>query len=151
MQIIANADRWSLADGTLSIGATDGSGGIDFEPPPVVLDAEFASTTWVLDSIVEGQAVRTPVFGVDVTLEIDDVVGTLEGFGGCNGFVGEVVIAAPSMSVENLSHDLAACDPPVTEQEQLFFDVLRSATEFEVEGERLTLVAGDVSLIFRAS
>ncbi len=150
--ILQNADRWSLADDVLTIGAADGSGAIELVPPEPAVPPGLASTTWVLDTVVEGDAASTPVRGTRVTLVVDPGAGGISGSTGCNDYGGEATIAPPEITVGSLNVTERACEPDVMAQERLVLSVLEGATAIEVEGDTLTVrKPDDAALVFSAS
>ena len=135
--ILQTADRWAIEGGVLSIGASDGSGGIDFVAPSPVVDALIEGTEWVLDTLIDGDAASTPVRGAEATIRFTAV--DFSGNTGCNDFGGEVVLAPPEISVENMAWTEQGCEGPVMDQEALVLGVLQAATSIEVQGDRLTI------------
>ncbi len=150
--ILQTADRWSLADGVLTIGTADGSGAVELVPPEPVVGPGLAGTTWVLETIVEGDAASTPVRGTRVTLVVDPAAGGISGSTGCNDYGGEAAVALPDITVDALNVTERACEPDVMAQERIVLSVLEGATAVALEGGKLTMSGPDaVALVFTAS
>lgn len=149
--IFAGADRWSLSGGVLNVESADGSGRIEFVEPTVT-DADIAGTRWVLDTIIDGTTASTPVVGSDPALRLNPASGEITGSTGCNEINGEVAIALPAFSVENLVWTERGCEPALMDQEAFVLAVLLGADRIGVEGDRLTLSAPNgTALVYRAA
>jgi heat shock protein HslJ len=66
--------------------------------------------------------------------------GQFGGFGGCNSYGGAYEITGNQLSFHDINSTLKACvDEQVMQQEQDYFEALKSAGTFEVEGNYLTI------------
>ncbi len=98
----------------------------------------LANKTWTLvsygdpanpTSVVEGGQPVTLVFSA----------GGVSGNGGCNGFGGSFQYDANTISFSQIISTLIACDQPINDQEQAFFDALSKATSYAINGDQLQI------------
>lgn len=113
-------------------------------------DAALLGTTWMLDTIIEGEAASTPVAGADASMIID-ADGAISGTTGCNRFMGDVGIGDDSFGPAELASTRMACPPDVMAQEATVLRVLSGGPSWSIEGPLLTLTLGDgTGLVYRA-
>ena len=98
----------------------------------------LANSTWTLVSYGD-PANPTPVVegGQPVTLVFTE--GGVSGNGGCNGFGGSFQYDANTISFSQLISTLIACDQPISDQENAFFDALSKATSYSLNGNQLQI------------
>jgi heat shock protein HslJ len=104
---------------------------------------------WSLVSFGEPGAERPLVEGSTITLLLGN--GQAGGMGGCNSYGTTYEIEDGNISFGEITSTLKACaDAQVTEQEQRYFDALRSAGQYELEGNHLQIAYdnGDGLLVF---
>lgn len=65
--------------------------------------------------------------------------GTLQGHGGCNGFMGSYKLDGDSIEISPLGATMMACPEAIMERERRFFDALQKSEHFERDGTDLTL------------
>ena len=118
-----------------------------FVPP--VADADLTGTTWVLDSLISGDTASS-VGGDPATLEFTDD-GTLTGGTGCRGFGASYSASGAEIAVTDFSNDDRACAEELTAQDEHALAVLSEGFTFAINGNRLTLTAGEMSLGYTAS
>lgn len=151
IRILEKADRWAITSGILTLGAADGSGGMDFAPPGPVIDALLSGTEWILETIIEGDAARTPARATEATIRFDVPANAFSGSTGCNDFNGEVIVVPPEISVENIAWTERGCEQSIMEQENFVLDVIRAASEIGIAGDLLTIRDdGTRALVYRA-
>lgn len=117
---------------------------LDFELDPPVQDAPLIDTTWVLESIVDGDVVSSALPGSELRLN-GNGNGNLEGFTGCGTITGRFEVAADAVAVTGLATEPRGAGPcPADEQEQhdRVVAVLRDGFTAQVEGDRLRLRSG---------
>jgi len=114
---------------------------------PVVTEQELPilNVTWEATTIGE-----TPVPpGVDISLliEADRRAG---GMGGCNSYFSQTTLAKDSFAIGELARTQRSCGYDRNMLEQSFFDALRAAVTWTIEGETLTLLdaSGKPTAIF---
>jgi heat shock protein HslJ len=103
----------------------------------------LAGTQWVLESYGAAGA-ETPVVGEDaVTIQFDNA-GQVSGSGGCNSYSGSYLVDGNTLTLTEIVSTLMACvDTALMDQEIEYFDALQTVSEFQIEGDRLTLTYDD--------
>ena len=116
-----------------------------------VADADLVGTTWLLDSIVEGDAVSSTV-GADAHL-VFGVDGSLTGSTGCRTFGGTwATDGGGQLVISDVASDGQACPGELARQDQNMLETLSGRVRADVDGNRLTITAPDgTGLSFRAS
>ncbi|MFQ5553995.1 MAG: META domain-containing protein [Acidimicrobiia bacterium] len=149
LQILGAADRWSLADGVLTIGAADGTGAIEWVAPAPVANLPLEDTQWRLDTLVDGDVATTPHRDAEATLQIRG--GSISGSTGCNEYGGEGTVRPPVFDVGPLSVTERACGQDVMSQEAFLLEALAEADRIEVDGASVTISGpGGKALVFRS-
>jgi heat shock protein HslJ len=98
----------------------------------------FENIHWSLVTFGPAEAKKPIVEGSNITLMAAD--GQFGGFGGCNSYGGAYEITGNQLSFHDINSTLKACvDEQVMQQEQGYFEALKSAGTFEVEGNYLTI------------
>ena len=121
-----------------------------------LLDREVASpdkplvgTKWVLDSIVDGDAVSSVPAGVTASMRIVD--GQLELDAGCNIGGGPVAVTADTLEFGPLMLTKRACQAGPSSVEQAVTTVLTGTVAYTIDADLLTIDAGGPGLVFRAA
>lgn len=144
---ITRVERVSL-DGALTLSG-DGVE-LTFEALEPVPDAGLTNTVWVLDGLVRGDSVSTPVMDTRATVEFftdESMVGDT----GCRPFSGRYTISGAEVLVTELASDGHQCEPDLADQDSLVLSVLGDGFRVEIEGDRLTLSSqGNEGLMFVA-
>jgi heat shock protein HslJ len=129
---------------------TNASGVLIFErvlPPP---PAAFEGTLWRLEAFVQGEAVASPLAGVEISVTFSE--GKASGFSGCNWFSAEYKVDGSTLELGLIQQTVRAClEPGVEDQERAFAEAFRTVNTFSVENDRLTLTHEGGVLHFRAS
>jgi heat shock protein HslJ len=119
-----------------------------FQELPPVPTAELTNTVWVLDGLIEGDAVSS-VLGERATLEMFSD-GSMLGSTGCRNLHGKYVVSG----AEVLMNELAAegeCPQELEAQDSLVVTVLGDGFRALIEDDILTLTsAGNLGLTYRA-
>jgi len=115
---------------------------------PPVADAELTGTTWILDSLISGNAVST-VGGDPATLEFTDD-GTFTGGTGCRGFGASYAAAGAQVTVSDFVNDDRGCAEGLTPQDEHVLEVLVNGFNVAIDGNRLTLMNGALGLGYTA-
>jgi heat shock protein HslJ len=114
-------------------------------------DLALAGPTWVVDSIISGDAVSsvpdgavaTLVFHADGSLDVDD---------GCNRGSARWKVTGAGIEVTDLGLTKKACGGPAVDLEAAVLGTLRApAIAASIQANRLTLMAGSGGLGLRAS
>jgi heat shock protein HslJ len=116
-----------------------------------VPDAALLGTTWVLDSLISGEAVSS-TSGDLATLKLT-ADGTLAASTGCREVTGQFTVSGTQVQVTLDPYDLFGCADPVGAQDAHVLGVLGAADGFSVaiNGNSMTLSAGDRGLGYRAA
>jgi len=132
-------DVMSISGQTLSLVADDMSvelvftvGGDSGE------DLSLTGTTWTLVDLDGEPAAASD--GVTVTFGDD---GSIDGFGGCNTFFGDLTVDGSTIVVERLAATRTFCDQDLMDRESLLIAILTDATSFAISGDELTIAASD--------
>ncbi len=149
LEILTNANGFTLADGILELKSTEGS--VSFIEPPPVVDAALDGTAWALDTLIDGEVAMSVLTTTTPSLTVDTGEGSMQGTTGCNGFTGTVVIEGSGFTVVEMTWTEIGCEPDIMRQETLILDVLQSAERYEIEGDHLTIFSTEGrSLVYRA-
>jgi heat shock protein HslJ len=130
---------------------TLGGNGVElvFELVPPVPDAALQGTAWVLESLIQGEAVSSVQGEASLTLNAD---GTLTGSTGCRDFSGEYVVVGDEVEVTSLATTDQACETQLETQDAFVLDVLEGGFTVEIDGNALTLGKADgTGLDYRAA
>lgn len=115
------------------------------EPAP---DAELTNTVWVLDAMIQDDAVATPALDTRASLEFF-TDGSMLGDTGCRPFAGRYTVAGAEVLLTEMTADGHQCEPELSEQDSHFLAVLGDRFTFRIEGDRLSLSGdGNVGLAF---
>lgn len=109
-------------------------------------DAELVGTTWRLESLIFGEAVASTV-GV-ATLELSGD-GRITASTGCREVTGSYTISDGKVQVTLDPYDTVGCVEPLGDQDAHVLEVLSSGFGISIQGDRLTLSAGDKGLDYR--
>lgn len=121
-----------------------------FEALEPVPDSELTGVHWVLDGLIEGDAVSTPVAGSEAFIELS-ADGSATGDTGCRPFSGEFVIDGAEVLMTQLAADGHECEAAFADQDDLFLSVVGDGFRVEIEGDRLTMWSrGNDGLTFTA-
>ena len=115
---------------------------------PPVANANLVGTTWILESLISGEAVSSTV-GERVTLELSGN-GRIAASTGCRDVTGTYAVADGQVQVTLDPYDLIGCSDELATQDAHILDVLSNGFGITVEGDRLTVMAGDKGIGYRA-
>ena len=111
------------------------------EPPP----KPFAGTRWVAQ-------LELPFAGEKPWVRFGD--GRLEGFGGCNRFSGRYVedsLGASAIGIGRIETGRRICDAAAHRVEEIWLDVLHSASSYSIAGDTMVMNGSGGTLRFRAA
>lgn len=143
---LADVERFGRAGETLTL--TGAGVELTFELVPPTPDASLVGTAWVLDALVEGDAVSSTM-GDPATLELRED-GTLSGTTGCRTFDGRFELADDAVRVTDLVNDDRAC-PDLVRQDEHVLAVIGDGFRYTIDGNRLTLTDGGIGLGYLAA
>ena len=115
---------------------------------PHVANANVVGTTWILDSLITGEAVSSTI-GERVTLQFS-ADGRLAASTGCRNVTGSYTISEGQVQVTLDPYDTIACAAEVGDQDAHILGVLSNEFGVSVDGDRLTLTAGDKGIGYHA-
>lgn len=147
MQALIAVATWSVTDGQLILTGPNTT--LVFEPDsPPPMEA-LIGTTWILDTLTDGDIAKTPVGDAALLTLHDD--GTFDGSTGCRILAGRWVengaqIDFPEMSAEG------ECPADIREQDGFVVTVLGDGFRATIDGPLLSVMSvGNQSLVYRAS
>jgi heat shock protein HslJ len=135
----------SIAGDTMTLGADDGSVELVFSAGGgASLAGTLEGVEWTLTDLDGTPAVAED--GMTVTFGQDSKIF---GFGGCNDLFGGYSVDGSALVVEGLAATRKFCDPELMDREAAYMLALSDATEWQIDGESLTLATSDGgSLLF---
>jgi heat shock protein HslJ len=111
--------------------------------------AELLGTSWVLESLVSGDAVSSTL-GEPATLVLG-ADGSLAGSTGCRPIAGRYTLTGDGVDIEQLAPD-GDCDAGTADQDAHVIAVLGDGFTAAVDGQQLTLTAADGrGLVYRVA
>jgi heat shock protein HslJ len=116
-------------------------------PPPA--NAGLVGTVWVLNSLINGDAVSSTV-GARATLQLK-ADGTLSGSTGCRDVTGRYAVSGDQVHVTLDPYDTIGCAAGIGEQDVQVLGVISDGFSFVINGRSLTLTAGSKGLGYVAS
>ena len=125
-----------------------------FEPVAPVADTEIVGTTWVLDTVIEGDAASNSAIMDLATLTLHED-GTLTGSTSCRALQGEWITAGAEIVFTSFSAiddpTAGVCAPESQTLDGFIIGVLEGGFTVDVEGSRMTLMApGNEGLSYTA-
>jgi heat shock protein HslJ len=117
------------------------------EPVP---ESELTNTVWVLDGLIQGESVSSPVSETGATIEFSSD-GSAQGDTGCRPFSGRYTVSGAEVIMTELAADGQECEPAMASQDSLFLTVIGDGFRVEIEEDRLTTwIPGAEGLTFVA-
>jgi heat shock protein HslJ len=123
---------------------------LHFTLVPKVPNADLVGPLWTLDSLVSGEVVSSVVADKPATLQLN-ANGTLAASTGCRALTGRYSVSGSDVKLTLDPYDMIACADPLGAQDTHLLKVLGAADGFTVviEGDSMTLTAGDLGLGYR--
>ena len=141
-----NVDTVSVDGDRLELSGTRSD--LTFTRLAAVPTSDLQGTVWVLDGLVEGEAVST-VSGERATLELFSD-GSLIASTGCRTLTGSYIINDSEVQITDLSAS-GECTAELAAQDNHVISALEGGFRVEIDGDRMTTwVAGNEGLIYRA-
>lgn len=100
-------------------------------------DVALVETTWVVDTLVDGQTASSVPAGARATLVFG--VDRVTVAGGCNGGSTTYQLSGSTIEFEGLAMTMKACAEPVMRLEKAVVDVLTGSVSFEITADKLSL------------
>jgi heat shock protein HslJ len=118
-----------------------------YTPVAPVADADPIGTTWILESLINGETASSTVAAATLQLSAD---GRMAASTGCRQVTGSYTISKQQLVITLDPYDAIACAEPLGGQDTHVLDVLTNSPQIGIDGNRLTLSAGDKGLDYRA-
>jgi heat shock protein HslJ len=115
---------------------------------PPVANANLVGTTWVLESLITSEAASSTL-GERVTLEFSGD-GRIAASTGCRSVTGSYESDEGQVQVTLDPFDTIGCAQGVGAQDAHILEVLSNGFRIAIEGDRLTVTAGDNGMGYRA-
>ncbi len=112
-----------------------------------VADANLIGTTWILESLISGE-VSSSTLGERVTLELNGD-GAMSASTGCREVTGRYTISEGQVQVTLDPYEAIGCAAELGAQDAHILDVLSDGFGVSMDGERLTVTAGDQGMVYR--
>ncbi len=132
---ITEVDRFTMTEAGLVLTGGD-TVSFEFAPVPEVDDAALLDTTWVLDTLIDGDTASS-VSGEPALLVLT-TDGRIEGSTGCREIIGTYTVSGDEILATDLGA-LGSCNSRLIPQDGLVLDVLGDGFTALVEGDVLTL------------
>jgi heat shock protein HslJ len=107
-------------------------------------DRPLEATSWVVDTIISGEAASSVPGNAVASLTIVDGVAQVEA--GCNSGTAPVTVGDGTITFGPLVVTDMACETPVMELEEAVVATLTGDVTYQITASRLTLTNGDVGL-----
>lgn len=136
-KVLSASPSWQLADDRLTI--TSGTTTFDLAPRESVHpDKDLVGTTWVLDTLVDGDVASSmPVGAPEVTLVFDGKRATADTH--CNGVGAEYTVTGDTIEFTGGVSTKMACAPEIMRGEEAVSGVLNGEVTYEITADKLTL------------
>ncbi|MEM7095454.1 MAG: META domain-containing protein [Actinomycetota bacterium] len=155
--VLFAVDRWERAEDSEQLELTGSAGTLVYAPRIAPPDLPLAGTTWMLDTLFDGDIAMTSVGMEDVTLVFDVADGRaavgVHAEGPCWSQPADATVEPGGEG--NLRFDRPSADAEFRCDDQAFFDEVTGALDetnaYQIEEARLTLLRGNEPLVgFRA-
>jgi heat shock protein HslJ len=139
--VLAGVAGWRLTGDQLVVLDGDGAELLRFSEPSPVGD-------WKATAFLQANAVASPIAGTEVTASFG-ADGTLAGSAGCNRYNATFTTESGAIEIAAPASGRKECAEPdgVMKQEQAYLSALPLAAEYRVEGEMLSLLTADGTIV----
>jgi heat shock protein HslJ len=137
MTVLDALSRW-VRDGDRLILSGDGVE-LTFALQPPIPDAEIPGTTWVLDTLIQGDAASSVQGEATLVLAAD---GTFRGSTGCRELTGTYELSGDAIDFIGVP-PTGDCADELQQQDALVLDVLGGGVSATVDGSVLTLTGSE--------
>lgn len=111
-----------------------------YELRPEVPDAALEGTSWMLESLIQGDAVASVQGEPALVLQAD---GTFTGSTGCRDISGDFTVDGAAVTLGSIVTTDQACEAALEAQDRFVLDVLEGGFTVAIDGNHLTLTASD--------
>jgi heat shock protein HslJ len=138
---LARVAGWRVTGDELVLSDGDGAELLRFSEPSPTGD-------WEATAFLQSDAVASPIVGTEITASFS-ADGTLAGSAGCNPYTTTFTSERGAIEIVAPASGRKACAEPagVMEQEQAYLSALPLAAAYRVEGEMLSLLAADGTIV----
>ena len=136
-EVLSASPTWELNGDRLTVKS--GSTTLDLAPREAVRpDKELVGTTWVLDTLVDGEVASSMAAGApEVTLVFDGKRAVADTH--CNGVTADYTMVDNRIVFEPGAMTKKACEPEIMRGETAVYDVLSGEATYELTDNRLSL------------
>lgn len=139
---LSDTTSYEITDGALTLAGP--SSELVFAPEALVDDQAIVGTSWVLDTVIDGDAATNSAMMGLATLTLHDD-GTLSGSTNCRVLQGEWIASGTEIVFTSFSAidnpNVGVCAPESQTLDGFIIGVLEGGFSVEVEGSRMTLMA----------
>jgi heat shock protein HslJ len=122
---------------------------LDFELEPPVPTEALVGVTWVLDSLLQRDAVSSTTEGAEQATLVLNADGSFTGHTGCRELSGEYIVSGATVQLTSFSAE-GECRDQYRFQDNVVISVLESGFSTSIDGNRLTIGApGGEGLVYR--
>jgi heat shock protein HslJ len=148
MRGLSNVSGFTRSDAGASL--TGDAVEYTFELLPPVPTAELIGPTWVLDTIIQGEAATSTAATAEPAELVLGTDGTFAGSTGCRDISGEYIVSGDTVHFTSFGAD-GDCSADLAWQDGQVITVLEGGFTAAIEGDRLTLTgSGGEALSYRA-
>jgi heat shock protein HslJ len=140
LNLLETAETFLVHNEKLIISCSDNKEMVFIEEIPSIEDI-----SWELEAYGDVGSLKALVEDTEITAEFKKSEGRVVGTGGCNGYFVEYEIDNDELTmVPPLGATMMLCfPPPIMNQEQEYFDLLKTAETFRVQDDRLIISCSD--------
>jgi heat shock protein HslJ len=140
LNLLETAETYLVHNDKLIISCSDNKEMVFIEEIPSIEDI-----SWELEAYGDVGSLKALVSGTEITAEFKKSEGRVVGNGGCNGYFVEYEIDNDELTiVPPLGATMMLCfPPPIMDQEQEYFELLKAAETFRIHNDRLIISCSD--------
>ena len=140
LNLLETAETYLVHNEKLIISCSDNKEMVFIEEIPSIEDI-----SWELEAYGDAGSLKSLVEDTDITAEFKKSEGRVVGNGGCNGYFVEYEIDNDELTiVPPLGATMMLCfPPPIMDQEQEYFELLKAAETFRIHNDRLIISCSD--------
>ena len=143
LEVLATMSVVTVSETVLELSDTDGTSFLRFDRVIPAPDSALAGPTWVLESLIEGDAVSSTIGGAEHATLVLGSDGLVTGTDGCGSLSGSYEIDGDAIRWSITIDPGTGCDDRFVEQSAHIEDVLAADTTYRINGPRLVLTAPD--------
>jgi heat shock protein HslJ len=141
LAVLVAMTRVSVSASTLELSSADGDDVLRFDRVIPPADSDLVGTTWVLESLVEGDAVSSTMGEAEDATLVLGADGSVSGTDGCGSLSGSYETDGEEIRWTVIIDPDTACRERFAAQSGHIRDVLSMPTAYEIDGPRLILTA----------